>query len=69
MTVLEVVVAHTVLQLLLVGAQNVVIFLTFYVFYHNPLYGSFYLLMALIWLVEIMGIAYGRELYNTVQLF
>ncbi|XP_054274577.1 ABC transporter G family member 23-like [Macrosteles quadrilineatus] len=59
MTVVEVVAAHTVLQMLLVGAQNVVIFLTFYVVYFNPLVGSFPLLLLLVWLVEISGIAYA----------
>ncbi|XP_046683649.1 ABC transporter G family member 23-like isoform X1 [Homalodisca vitripennis] len=59
MTILEVVVAHTVLQLLLVTAQNVVIFISFYVLYYNPFYGSLTLIMALVWLVEFMGISYA----------
>lgn len=62
MSVLEVVAAHSVIQFLFVGTQNVIIFLYFYVVFYNPLFGSLTLVLFLVFTVEFCGMCYG--MYN-----
>ncbi|XP_039286122.1 LOW QUALITY PROTEIN: ABC transporter G family member 23 [Nilaparvata lugens] len=59
MTILEVVAAHGVIMFMLVGTQSfITMFLTYYVFGY-PFHGSITLTIILLFLIEIMGMAYG----------
>ncbi|XP_073980053.1 ABC transporter G family member 20-like isoform X2 [Rhodnius prolixus] len=59
MTYFEVVGAHLAVQFLLITAQKAVMLLIFYVCFDNPFVGSLSLVIALLFCIEAVGVAYG----------
>lgn len=59
MTKLEVVAAHSVLQLVIGAVQATLLLVILYVFYNNPMKGSVALIVVLIMMLEFMGLCYG----------
>lgn len=60
MTYFEVVGAHLAVQFLLITAQKAVMLLIFYVCFDNPFVGSLSLVIALLFCIEAVGVAYGK---------
>uniref|UniRef100_A0A224XQ54 Putative abc transporter g family member 23-like isoform 1 n=1 Tax=Panstrongylus lignarius TaxID=156445 RepID=A0A224XQ54_9HEMI len=59
MTYYEVVGAHLAVQFLLITAQKIVMLIIFYVCFDNPFVGSLTLVIALLFCIEAVGVAYG----------
>ncbi|KAF6202471.1 hypothetical protein GE061_004872 [Apolygus lucorum] len=71
MTKMEVVLAHLVVQFVLMTAQTTLMLVVLYQFYDNPLNGDFGLTVSLLYTVAIVGIAFGyflTELLNEERL-
>lgn len=60
MTKLEVIVAHSLVQILLAIAQQFIILLVFYVIYKHTMVGSYLMIILLLILLQIMGLFYGE---------
>ncbi|XP_075229228.1 ABC transporter G family member 23-like isoform X3 [Lycorma delicatula] len=68
MTMLEIVLAHTVVQFILMICQTAIILWTAYGLFYNPMEGNPYLVVLLLLLVEIAGMCYGfllSEIYDS----
>lgn len=60
MTKVEVIVAHSLVQILLAIAQQFIILLVFYVIYKHTMVGSYLMIILLLILLQIMGLFYGE---------
>lgn len=62
-TILEVIAAHGVIMFLLVGTQSFITMFLTYVVFGYPFYGSIGLMILLLFLIEVMGMSYGKCRY------
>ncbi|BES98284.1 ATP-Hypothetical protein cassette sub-family A ABC1 member [Nesidiocoris tenuis] len=71
LTKAEIVCAHLIVQFVLMTAQTSLMLLVLYRFYDNPLHGDFGLTVSLLYIIAIVGIAFGyflTELLNEERL-
>lgn len=59
MTKLEVVIAHSVIQVVIAVIQQLSVLAVFYAVYDNPMIGNIYIVIVLLIMLQIMGLFYG----------
>lgn len=59
MTKLEVVIAHSVIQVVIAVIQQLSVLAIFYAVYDNPMIGNIYIVIVLLIMLQIMGLFYG----------
>lgn len=59
---MEIVLAHLVVQFVLMTAQTTLMLIVLYRLYENPLNGDFALTVGLLYFVAIVGIAFGEHI-------